>query len=388
MIPNTPRTHRPAKSRWRAAIALLLAFTLIAAACGDDDDDTAAEAPPTSESTDSVDGGLDETPADASDDAMSEDEMAEDAMAADDDSDDAMSEDDTLEEEMVDDDMSPEDMGTFPVGIDIFGTEVVVESRPERIVSLSPSSTEMLFAMGAGPQVIAVDSFSYYPEEAPVTDLSGFEPNVEAIIAFDPDLVIVSFDPGDLGAALGEVGIPMLTMSTASTIGESYSQMEKLGAATGNVGGAAELVLQIQTDIEELAAMVPERTEPLTYYHELDDTLYSVTSSTFVGEVYAIAGLVNAADPADPDGESFGYPQLSAEFLVDADPDLIFLADTKCCSQDASTVAARPGWDGLTAVQNGNIIELDDDIASRWGPRIVDFLRVIVEATSNVEQPA
>jgi iron complex transport system substrate-binding protein len=148
---------------------------------------------------------------------------------------------------------------------------------------------------------------------------------------------------------------------------------------------AAAEVDRIRSALEELAASVPERDDPLTYYHEVDDTLYTVTSQTFIGEIYALAGLENVADPADPDGAAGGYPQLSAEFLVDADPDLIFLADTVCCGQTAQTVAARPGWDALSAVQAGRIIELDDDIASRWGPRVVDFLETIVAAVAEVE---
>ena len=120
-------------------------------------------------------------------------------------------------------------------------------------------------------------------------------------------------------------------------------------------------------------------------YHELDDALYTVTSSTFIGEVYAMAGLVNAADPADSDGSFWGYPRLSAEYLLDADPDIIFLADTKCCAQTAAAIAERPGWETLTAVSTGRIVELDDDVASRWGPRIVDFLRAIVDAVNSVD---
>lgn len=273
----------------------------------------------------------------------------------------------------------------FPVSLDIYGAEVVVAQQPERIVSLSPTSTEILFAIGAGDRVTAVDSLSNYPAAAPITDLSAFEPNVEAILSFEPDLVVLSFDPGDIGPSLAEAGVPMITQASAINIAESYTQIEQLGAATGHVGDAAELILKIQSELDELAASVPDRDEPLTYYHELDDTLYSVTASTFVGEVYALAGLVNAADAADPDGKLFGYPQVSAEFLIDANPDIIFLADTKCCEQNAETVADRSGWDAIAAVQNGNVVELDDDVASRWGPRIVEFLQTIVDATNAVE---
>ena len=254
----------------------------------------------------------------------------------------------------------------------------------ERIVSISTVATEMLFAIDAGDRVVAVDSMSNYPAEAPTTDLSGYQPNVEAILGFAPDLVVLSYDPGDVVAGLEAAGVATLLQGAAYTLADTYDQITALGAITGNVDEAAALVAGMQSEMAELAASVQERDETLSYYHELDDTLYTVTSSTFIGEVYALAGLVNAADAADPDGASWGYPQLSAEYLLDADPDLIFLADTRCCSQTAVTVAERPGWETLTAVTNGTVVELDDDVASRWGPRIVDLLRVIVDSVNAI----
>jgi iron complex transport system substrate-binding protein len=278
-----------------------------------------------------------------------------------------------------------DDEAAFPVTVTVDGTDTTIDAEPQAIVSLSPTATEMLFAIGAGDQVIAVDDYSYFPEEAPVTDLSGFDPNVEAIIGYEPDLVILSGDRNDVVAGLAAVDVPTIVLGSATTIDDTYTQIEVLGAATGRVGDAAEVVANMQSDIEELVAQVPERDEPLTYYHELDDTYFSVTSETFIGEIYALVGLENVADAAEGAADAGGYPQLSAEFLIDADPDLVFLADTKCCGQDAATVAARPGWSGMSAVQGGNVIELDDDIASRWGPRIVDFLASIVEATADVD---
>ncbi|MEC8953383.1 MAG: ABC transporter substrate-binding protein [Actinomycetota bacterium] len=254
----------------------------------------------------------------------------------------------------------------------------------ERIVSISTVATEMLFAIDAGDRVVAVDSMSNYPAEAPTTDLSGYQPNVEAILGFAPDLVVLSYDPGDVVAGLEAAGVATLLQGAAYTLADTYDQITALGAITGNVDEAAALVAGMQSEMAELAASVQERDETLSYYHELDDTLYTVTSSTFIGEVYALAGLVNVADAADPDGASWGYPQLSAEYLLDADPDLIFLADTRCCSQTAVTVAERPGWETLTAVTNGTVIELDDDVASRWGPRIVHLLRVIVDSVNAI----
>lgn len=254
-----------------------------------------------------------------------------------------------------------------------------------RIVSLSPTATEILFAIGAGEDVVAVDQFSYYPDEAPVTDLDGFAPNVEAVADFEPDLVVMQSN-ADVQAGLEALGIEVIVQDAAASIPDTYSQIEALGASTGRVGDAAELVSEMQSAIDGLIADAPDASG-LTYYHELDDTLFSVTSATFVGEIYSLFGLTNVADPAD-DGSAFGYPQLNDEFLVDADPDLIFLADTKCCGQTADTVGARPGWDQLGAVQAGNIIELDDDIASRWGPRIVEFAEAIAGALAEVPAPA
>jgi iron complex transport system substrate-binding protein len=268
----------------------------------------------------------------------------------------------------------------FPVTVDAYGVPVTIAARPERIVSLSPASTEGLFALGAGAQVVAVDEYSDFPAEAPTTTLSGFTPNLEAIVAFEPDLVVVSYDPGDLVAGLQAAGITVLVLPAAVTFDDVYTQLEILGVVTGNVGGAAELVASLQTRVAAVVATLPALERPLTYFHELDDTLYTVTSSTFVGAVYALLGLDNIADAADPEGASFGYPQLSAEFLLDADPDLVFLADTRCCATSAETFAQRPGFSALRAVQDGNVIELDDDVASRWGPRIVDLLEQAADA--------
>jgi iron complex transport system substrate-binding protein len=116
-------------------------------------------------------------------------------------------------------------------------------------------------------------------------------------------------------------------------------------------------------------------------YYELDNTFYSVTSNTFVGALLKQFGLNSIADGAE---EGNDYPQLSAEAILNADPDIIFLADTKCCQQTAATVGARAGWSGIQAVTDGNVIELDDDVASRWGPRVVDLIEQFGKAYSDM----
>ena len=248
---------------------------------------------------------------------------------------------------------------------------------PSKIISLSPTATEMLYAVGAGDQVLAVDDFSNYPEEAAakMQGLSGFEPNVEAIAGLEPDLVVTDGSNPDLLSQFDTLGIAHWEGPAAVTFDDIYTQIEQLGAATGHIAEAADLVSQMQTDITTVVDDLPDLPAPLTYYHELDPNgFWSVTSDTFIGLVYSEAGLENIADAV---GDGNPYPQLNAEFIVDADPDLIFLACTKYCGETPETVAARPGWGALQAVENGNVIPMDDDIASRWGPRIVDYIEQV-----------
>jgi iron complex transport system substrate-binding protein len=281
---------------------------------------------------------------------------------------------------------SPDTGVRYPVTVETPGGDLTIDERPDRIVSLSPTATEILFAVGAGDQVIAVDDQSDHPAHAPVTDLSGFEPNVEAIASYGPDLVVFSTEPGDLGSSLIGLGIPALLQPAAGTLRDVYAQIEQLGLVTDHVLEASALTSSMKDEIDAIIAETGRRGSGLTFYHELDDTYYSVTSGTFIGRLYGMVGLENIADGAK--GAGGGYPQLSAEYIIDTDPDLIFLADTECCGQSAVTVAKRPGWDRIAAVEHGNVVPLDDDVASRWGPRVVELLRRIAGAVSAVETEA
>jgi iron complex transport system substrate-binding protein len=266
----------------------------------------------------------------------------------------------------------------FPVTLSTANGELTVPERPSRIVSLSPTSTESLFAIGAGPQVVAVDDQSDYPASAPQTKLSGYTPNAEAIVGYRPDLVVLSGNENDIVSALEKLGIPVLLQPAPDTLGGAYREIEQLGIATGHRRDAEGLVARMRARIGALvrSTTMPERR--LFVYHELSPDGYSATSKTFIGRVYGLFGLGNVADEADSSGS--GYPQLSAEYLVAANPDLIVLADTTCCDQTAATVAARPGWDEIAAVQNGAVVEVDDSVASRWGPRIVEFVAAVARA--------
>jgi iron complex transport system substrate-binding protein len=268
--------------------------------------------------------------------------------------------------------------GAFPVTIAAANGAVQIARRPAAIISLSPSVTEMLYAIGAGSQVKAVDQNSDYPPGVPRTQLSGITPNVEAIVADKPDLVVVTDDAATLTTRLAAFGVPVLELPAPVSLGGVYSEFDQLGLATGHERQARGEVASLRAKISRIIAAVPRHARPLTYYYELDQTYYSVTSDTFLGKLLSLLGMTSIADAAK--GASDGYPQLSAEYILRANPDYIILADTICCRQNAATVAARPGWSTLAAVKEKHVIALNDDIASRWGPRIVVLLATVLAA--------
>lgn len=256
--------------------------------------------------------------------------------------------------------------------------DLTLDARPEHIVSLSAAATEMLFAIDAGDQVTAVDQTSNYPDGVPTTDLDAFTPNVEAIAGYEPDLVVLSHDQEDIVAKLAEVNIPVYYAPAATTVDDTYQQITDLGALTGHSDEAETLTTQMAGTIDELVGGLPQTDEPLSVYYELDPNLYSLTSQTFAGSLLALAGLENIADAADDAEATGGYPQLSQEFVLDADPDLIFV--TVGGEEAVEELLDRDGWDTVSAVKNHNVVALDEDIASRWGPRIVDLMGDITDA--------
>lgn len=255
-------------------------------------------------------------------------------------------------------------------------------ATPSRIVSLSPSSTDDLFAIGAGKQVVAVDSYSTYPKQAPVTKLSAFTPNAEAIAKYKPDLVVLSGDTNHIADQLAKLHIKTLIEPAPSNLAGVYAEILQLGTVTGHTAGANAVVARMKRQIGAIVKTIPRPATPLTYYQELDQTYYSVTSHTFIGQLYSMLGLKNIADPA---GSTSDYPQLSAEYIIAANPDLIVLADTVCCGQSWKTVSERPGWGSVAAVKHHEVVAVDDSIASQWGTRVVNFFKAIGSAVKTLE---
>jgi cobalamin transport system substrate-binding protein len=246
---------------------------------------------------------------------------------------------------------------------------------PHRIISLSPTVTEDLFAIGAGKQVIAVDQDSNYPKRAPRTSLSGYTPNVEAIAGYHPDLVLISYNPENFASQLRNLGIKVVNEAAANNLKQAYREILGIGRLTGHSRGAKAVVHSMRTNLAAIVRSVPSSRRHLRVYHELDPTYFSATSTTFIGSIYRLFGFRDIADGADTTGG--GYPQLSAEYIIAQNPQIIVLADTKCCAQNAGTVAARQGWSTINAVQHHRVFGANDDVASRWGPRIVRFARSV-----------
>ena len=253
---------------------------------------------------------------------------------------------------------------------------------PQRIVSLSPTATETLFAIGAGEQVVAVDDQSDHPPDAPRTRLSGLEPSVEAVAERRPDLVILTeLVPRDVVGGLRRIGVRVHIQPAPETLADAYRQIHELGAISGHREAAARVAGAMRDRIESTIASVPKTGRPLRVFHELgpDPDLYAASSDTFIGHIYARMGMRNVADPAARSTDA-PYPQLSPEALVAFDPDLVVVADTECCGQAVEAVKRRSGWDEVTAVRNGGVIAVDADVASRWGPRLPEFVEDVAAA--------
>jgi iron complex transport system substrate-binding protein len=258
----------------------------------------------------------------------------------------------------------------FPMTVlDGVGRSVTFTAPPASIASLDGAHTEILYAIGAGGQVSSVDNFSDCPSEASsVPKIDAFNISLEAITAQHPDLVVLGFAyQSDIVAQLEDAGLTVLTLPAPSDISGVYAQIQLLGEVTGHSDDADILVTSMRSHVRTIAAEVAGKTPP-SVYHEVDNTYYSAGPGSFIDDLYKTLGAKNIAESS---GEA--YPQLSAEAIVAANPDVIILAD-EASGESATTVAARPGWSVIKAVKDHHVYVVDPDIVSRPGPRIIDAL--------------
>ena len=268
---------------------------------------------------------------------------------------------------------------------------------PHCIVSLSPTATDTLFTIGAGPQVQAVDKDATFPAKGlPSRKIDALNPSIESVIGIckptkahpsrKPDLVIISYDANQIKEKLTGLGIKVVEQDAATSVAGALAQIRQLGVLSGHYTAANKLAVSINRTINADIASIPAHpTKVLNAYYELDPTFYSLTSSTFVGTLMKALGLVNIADAKSTSADA-GYPQLSSEYIVSANPQLILLADTVCCQVTTASVAARPGFSTVSAVANGHVVAINDSVASEWGAHLgvlMNELTAAVKAALN-----
>ena len=259
---------------------------------------------------------------------------------------------------------------TFPITVvDSNGQEVVFEAPPQRIISFSPAMTETLFALGVGDRIVATDDFSDYPPEAEgVPKVGGaFNINLERVAELEPDLVFLSF--GRFAPDVEELGIRVLFQEPSETLSGVLEEIQSMGRIVGRAGEAEELTRAMEARIQAVRDKVATVEQGPLVFYELDPLLYTAGPASFIGSLFIILNAQNVADEAGGD-----FPQLSAEVIIQRDPEVIMLADSAQFTpqkETPETVAARPGWDSIRAVKQGRIYAVSPSLVSRPGPRIV-----------------
>src|SRR5579875_3532892 len=257
----------------------------------------------------------------------------------------------------------------FPVSISSADGKVTIPARPTRILCLSASATQMLYSIGAGHQVVGVDEYSTWPPGAPRTKFTGAETNAEDYLYLHPDLVIFAFSEGKVIQQLKALGIPALLLPPAEGFSGVYQQVDELGLATGHEAAAQRLDRSLARFLASEQQRAANAGRGRTYYIELSPDYYTATSKTFIGAEFSLFGMRDIADAASHGGS---YPQISAEYLLKANPDYVFLADTVCCKVTPANFAKRPALSLLQAVKSHHVYGVNDSVASEWGPHTVE----------------
>jgi iron complex transport system substrate-binding protein len=261
--------------------------------------------------------------------------------------------------------------------VDDMGREVVINKQPQRIVSLAPSNTEILFALELTDQIVGVTEYCNYPEEALTkTKVGSFsEPNIEKIVELEPDLVFATSMHKKTVEQLEKLDISVFVVNP-SNISEIINSIKKVGDATGRSEAAGQLTADMQSRIEavkEKTEKLKEEDKPLVYYELWDDPVMSAGPGSFVDSLITLAGGINLA--GDAEGK---YPKLSEEVVIERNPDII-IHQYDHGSNKIENIADRPGWQNITAIKQGKIYGIDPDIVNRPGPRIVDALEKFFE---------
>lgn len=259
-----------------------------------------------------------------------------------------------------------------PVSLtDSGGFTFVVEAPAERVISHSPAATEILFAIGAGGQVVARDNFSNYPPEvAGLPEVAYSSPEPEQDLAHDPDLVIMSGRQEESIGQFRDLGLPVYFLLEPTDLAGVMENIRAIGILTGHEGSAEELIASLEERLAAVEVSLEGVAQGPSVFYELTDDLYTVSPDSFIGSALTLLKARNIAK-----GTEGAFPQLTSEAVVDADPEVILMADASFVRVES--VPDRPGWGGITAVVEGRIHPVDGDIMSRPGPRIVDGIEAL-----------
>jgi iron complex transport system substrate-binding protein len=259
--------------------------------------------------------------------------------------------------------------------VDDYGRTVELKGVPQRIVSVAPSPTEILFAVGAGSQIVGVDNYSDYPAEAKsLPQIGSYTLNIEVIMSLKPDLIVSSdLVPRAQLDQLEAQGVPYFIFATR-TMEDTIKDLRLAGSLTGHSLEAESLVADLQGRInavtnKTLATGVEKVRTYVEYY-----PLWTYGPGSFGDDLIRLAGGANIASNASSE-----YPELTAEFIIAQDPQVIIYTVGPMTTTTASDFAARPGWSNTFAVSHDKIYSVDDDLVSRYGPRVVDGLEQLAE---------
>lgn len=266
---------------------------------------------------------------------------------------------------------------SFPVTVkDSDGRDILIEKRPERIVSLAPSHTEILFAIGADQQVAAVDRFSDFPAEvSALPKVEYSDPDPERLLGLAPDLILATGRQQKSVPALEALGLKVLLLAEPANIDGVYERIQTLGKATGHEPEAGALVKGMRSKLQEVTGKIQGVNAGPMVFYELTPELFTAGDKSFVGDMLRLLKARNVASGA---GQAF--PQLSQEAIIAANPEVILLTDSGSSGgQSLETVRSRPGWSGLTAVREGRVYPVDPNLVTRPGPRLVEGMETLAK---------
>lgn len=252
------------------------------------------------------------------------------------------------------------------------GFELTFEVAPTRIISLSPGVTEILFAIGAGDQVVAVDEWANYPPETENLErVKYIDPDPERVLSLNPDLVLMATAQQPQVEQLRALDLQVMFNLEPDSIEGVLDNILLLGLVTGHTEEAETLVAQMRIRIVTVEEAIADVDEGPRVFYELSNDLYTVASDTFIGSTLTLLKAQNVAAGAES-----AFPQLTAEALIEANPEVVLLADA-AWGESLETVSGRPGWDVVDAVVNERVYGVDPDTGNRPGPRIVDSIEEV-----------